>query len=143
MQLAVGDVRLGDTHMFSGFIHDLSARVKMEEELRRAQKMEAIGQLTGGIAHDFNNLLTVISGNLEMLDRRVNDPDDRDILKDAQEASQLGAELAKRLLAFGRRQPLQPRLTDLNALAGGMIDLLRRSLGEMFVVDTRLAPTFP
>jgi PAS domain S-box-containing protein len=143
MQLAVGHVRMGDTHIFSGFIHDLSARVKMEEELRRAQKMEAIGQLTGGIAHDFNNLLTVISGNLEMLDRRMEDAEDREILKDAREASQLGAELAKRLLAFGRRQPLQPRLIDLNALVGGMIDLLRRSLGETIAIDTRLAKGLP
>jgi PAS domain S-box-containing protein len=143
MQLAVGDVRVGDAHFFSGFIHDLSARVRMEEELRRAQKMEAVGQLTGGVAHDFNNLLTVISGNLEMLDRRIDGAEDRDLLKDAREASQLGAQLAKRLLAFGRRQPLQPRLTDLNDLVGGMTDMLRRSLGEMVVIDTRLAPGLP
>jgi PAS domain S-box-containing protein len=143
MQLAVGHVRMGDTHIFSGFIHDLSARVRMEEELRRAQKMEAIGQLTGGIAHDFNNLLTVVSGNLEMLDRRVDGAEDRDILKDAREASQLGAELAKRLLAFGRRQPLQPRLTDVNALVGAITNLLRRSLGETVVIDTRLAQGLP
>jgi PAS domain S-box-containing protein len=143
MYLAVGDARVGDTHIFSGFIHDLSTRVRMEEEVRRAQKMEAIGQLSGGIAHDFNNFLTVISGSLEMLDRRIDDAEDREILKDAREASQLGAELAKRLLVFGRRQPLQPRLTDLNALVGGMIDLLGRSLGEMIVIDTRFASGLP
>jgi PAS domain S-box-containing protein len=119
------------------------ARSMIEEREARAQKMEAIGQLTGGIAHDFNNLLTVISGNLEILDRRIDDADDREILRDAREASQLGAELAKRLLAFGRRQPLQPRLTDLNALVGGMIDLLKRSLGETIVIDTRLASGLP
>jgi PAS domain S-box-containing protein len=143
IHLAVAAVRVGDKHIFSGFIHNLCTRVRMEEELRRAQKMEAIGQLTGGIAHDFNNLLTVISGNLEILDRRIDDAEDREILKDAREASQLGAELAKRLLAFGRRQPLQPRLTDLNALVGGMIDLLGRSLGETIVIDTRLASGLP
>ena len=143
IHLAVGHVRLGDTHIFSGFIHNLCTRARMEGELRRAQKMEAIGQLTGGIAHDFNNLLTVISGNLEILDRRIGDAEDREILRDAQEASQVGAELAKRLLAFGRRQPLQPRLTDLNALVGGMIDLLGRSLGEMIVIDTRFASGLP
>jgi PAS domain S-box-containing protein len=143
MHLSVGEVRLGDTHIFSGFIHDLSARVKMEEELQRAQKMEAVGQLTGGVAHDFNNLLTVISGNLEMLDRRIDDAEDRDLLKDAREASQLGAELAKHLLAIGRRQPLQPRLTDLNSLVGGMADLLRRSLGETIAIDTKLAEGLP
>src|SRR5712692_2451632 len=131
MQLAVGEVKLGETHIFSGFITDLTARVKMEQELRQAQKMEAVGQLTGGVAHDFNNLLTVISGNLEMLERRLKGQEDREILNEAKEASQLGAELAKRLLAFGRRQPLHPRPTNLNALAGGIVDLLRRSLGEM------------
>src|SRR4029077_13382548 len=120
-----------------------STRVRMEGELRRAQKMEAIGQLAGGIAHDFNNFLTVISGSLEMLDRRIDDAEDREILKDAREASQLGAELAKRLLAIGRRQPLPPRLTDLNALVGGMIDLLARNFGETIVIDTRLASGLP
>jgi PAS domain S-box-containing protein len=143
IHLAVGQVQLGDKHIFSAFIHDLSRRARMEGELRRAQKMEAIGQLTGGIAHDFNNLITVISGSLEMLDRRIDDAEDREILRDAREASQVGAELAKQLLAFGRRQPLQPRLTDLNALVGGMIDLLKRSLGETIVIDTRLASGLP
>jgi PAS domain S-box-containing protein len=119
------------------------AKSMIEEREARAQKMEAIGQLTGGIAHDFNNLLTVISGNLEILDGRIDDAEDREILRDAREASQLGAELARQLLAFGRRQPLQPRLTDLNALVGGMIDLLGRSLGEMIVIDTRFASGLP
>src|SRR5262249_39078910 len=143
IELAVGEVMLGDTRIFTGFIRDLTARVKMEQDLRQAQKMEAVGQLTGGVAHDFNNLLTVISGNLEMLDGRLDDVEQRDILKEAQEAAQLGAELAKRLLAFGRRQPLRPLPTDLNILVGGMTDLLRRSLGETIAIETRLAPGLP
>ena len=143
MELAVGEVKLGGTHIFTGFIRDLTARVKMEQDLRQAQKMEAIGQLTGGVAHDFNNLLTVISGNLEMLERRLNDPEHREMLNEAQEASKLGAELAKRLLAFGRRQSLNPKPTDLNALAGGMVELLRRSLGETTTIETRLAEELP
>src|SRR5262249_39560724 len=143
MQLAVGEVMLGSTRIFSGFITDLTARVKMEQELRHAQKMEAVGQLTGGVAHDFNNLLTVISGNLEMLERRLKSNDDLSILKEAQEATQLGANLAKRLLAFGRRQPLHPKATDVNALVLGMTDLLRRSLGATIEIRTRLADRLP
>ena len=143
MQLAVGEVVLGNQRIFSGFITDLTTRVKMEQELRQAQKMEAVGQLTGGVAHDFNNLLTVISGNLEMLERRLKTPDDLDILKEAQEATQLGAALANRLLAFGRRQPLRPKPTDVDALMGGMTDLLRRSLGATIEIETRLAGNLP
>ena len=143
MDLAVGEVTLGGTHIFTGFIRDLTARVKMEEDLRQAQKMEAVGQLTGGVAHDFNNILTVISGNLEILERRLTDAEHRDILNEAQEASKLGGELTKRLLAFGRRQPLNPKPTDLNALAEGMTEMLRRSLGETVEIEIRLADGLP
>jgi PAS domain S-box-containing protein len=143
MELAVGEVALGESRIYTGFIRDLTARVKLEQELRQAQKMEAIGQLTGGIAHDFNNLLAVISGNLEMLERRLSDEDQRDLLREAQEAAQLGAELSKRLLAFGRRQSLQPRATDLSTLVAGLADLLRRTLGQTITVTTRLAPNLP
>jgi PAS domain S-box-containing protein len=143
IDLAVGEVKLGGTRMFTGFVRDLTARVKMEQDLRQAQKMEAIGQLTGGVAHDFNNLLTVISGNLEMLERRLKDPDDRNILNEAQEASKLGAELTRRLLAFGRCQPLNPEPTDLNALASDLTGLLTRSLGESVKTEIRLAADLP
>jgi PAS domain S-box-containing protein len=143
MELAVGEVRIGATHIFTGFIRDLSARAKMEEELRQAQKMEAIGQLTGGLAHDFNNLLTVITGNLEMLETRIKEREDREILNEAQEAAELGAKLANRLLAFGRRQPLNPKPIDLSALVNGMTDLLRRSLGESIKIETTLPPNLP
>ncbi len=143
MELAVGEVKLGGTRIYTGFIRDLTARAKMEQELRQAHKMEAVGQLTGGVAHDFNNLLTVISGNLEMLERRLSAADDLDLLKEAQEASSLGAALAKRLLAFGRRQPLHPKLIDLNALVGGMGDLLRRSLGATVEIEIRLTERLP
>ena len=143
MDLAVGEVKLGETHIFTGFMRDLTARVKMEQDFRQAQKMEAIGQLTGGVAHDFNNLLTVISGNLEMLECCLTDAEHREILSEAQEASKLGAELTKRLLAFGRRQPLNPKPTDLNALVGGMAEMLRRSLGETVEIEILLAERLP
>jgi PAS domain S-box-containing protein len=143
IDLAVGEVKIGGRRTFTGFVRDLTGRVKMEQELRQAQKMEAIGQLTAGVAHDFNNLLTIISGNLEMLERRLKDPEDRGILNEAQEASKLGAELTRRLLAFGRRQPLNPKLTDLNGLTGDMAELLKRSLGESVETEIRLAPNLP
>ena len=143
IELAVGEVKLDGTHLFTGFIRDLTARARMEEDLRQAQKMEAIGQLTGGLAHDFNNLLTVISGNLEMLEARIDEPTQRELIEEAQGAAELGAQLSNRLLAFGRRQPLSPKPTDLNKLVRGMIDLLRRSLGEQIQIETRLTPDLP
>jgi PAS domain S-box-containing protein len=139
MELAVGEARFGKSRIFTGFIRDTTARARIEEQLRQSQKMEAVGQLTGGLAHDFNNLLTVISGNLEMLESRLQDPEQCEILSVAQEAAQLGAKLANRLLAFGRRQALNPKPIDLNQLVSDMSDLLRRSLGETIHVEARLA----
>ena len=144
MELAVGEVgEAGENRIFTGFIRDLSAREKMEEDLRQAQKMEAVGQLTGGLAHDFNNLMTAISGNLEMLGSRLTDKDDRELLKEAQEATELGAQLAQRLLAFGRRTPIRPQPVDLNAVATGMRDLLRRALGETIALEMMLEANLP
>jgi CheY-like chemotaxis protein len=99
--------------------------------------MEAIGQLTGGIAHDFNNLLTVILGNLEMLGTRLKLKDrEASWLNDAVETAQLGAQLTERLLAFGRRQPLRPLVTDLAELVSQSTHLLRRTLGERIEIRT-------
>ncbi|MDP9064583.1 MAG: PAS domain S-box protein, partial [Pseudomonadota bacterium] len=100
--------------------------------LRQAQKMEAVGQLTGGIAHDFNNLLAGISGALELLEKRIGE--DRlgaieRYLSVAKEAARRAAALTQRLLAFARRQTLDPKPTDLNRLVGGMEELIRRSMG--------------
>ena len=114
-----------------------------EDLLRQAQKMEAVGQLTGGIAHDFNNLLTVISGSLERLETRVRqgrtDNLDR-YLVPAQRASARAASLTHRLLAFSRRQTLDPRPTDVNRLIAGMEDLIRRTVGPAITVETRSQP---
>ena len=130
MELAVGEARANGQRIFTGFIRDLTARQKMEEELRQSQKMEAIGQLTGGVAHDFNNLLTVIAGNLEMLEAEPHDARQRELLKEAQDAVQDGAKLTAQLLAFGRRQPLNPKPTDVGPLVSNFAELLRRTLGE-------------
>ncbi len=140
MELGVGEVQSGGERIFTGFIRDLTSRQRMEQELRQAQKMEAVGQLTGGIAHDFNNLLTVIIGNLEMLESRI-DLDGRPAawLKDAYDTAQLGAELTGRLLAFGRRQALHPVVTDLADLVSESSGLLRRTLGESIEIRTVIA----
>lgn len=98
--------------------------------------MEAIGQLTGGLAHDFNNLLTVISGNLEMAESRLSDEGVRHLLREAQDAAQDGAKLTNQLLAFGRRQSLNPRQSDIAELVGAISDLLRRTLGEAIEFKT-------
>jgi len=112
-------------------------RRKAEETLRQAQKMESIGQLTGGIAHDFNNLLTVISGNLEQLQRRLAPgADGQRNAAAALRGVSRAALLTQRLLAFSRRQPLQPKVVDPNSLILNISDLLRRTLGEAISIET-------
>jgi two-component system, cell cycle sensor histidine kinase and response regulator CckA len=113
-----------------------------EEQLRQAQKMEAVGQLAGGVAHDFNNLLTAISGNTQLLLLDV--PDDDAIryeLHEIQRAAERAAQLTQQLLAFSRRQILQPRVLDLNALVTGTGKMLRRLLGEGVELITLLNST--
>jgi PAS domain S-box-containing protein len=110
-----------------------------EEKLRHAQKMEAVGQLTGGIAHDFNNLLTGIISALDLIRRRIGAGrlDDLDRFMDAASNSATrAAALTHRLLAFARRQPLDPKTTDVNKLISSVEDLLRRTLGEQIVLRT-------
>ena len=109
-----------------------------EEMVRQAQKMEAVGQLTGGVAHDFNNILQVIVGNLEVI-RRLVPADAGRIQRSVEQAAngaRQAASLTQRLLAFSRRQPLDPKPIDVNSLVGGMSDLLNRSLGETISVET-------
>jgi len=120
---------------------EMEDRLKAEAQLRQAQKMEAVGQLTGGIAHDFNNLLTVIIGNLEAAERRVspNAVEIRRFLDYGRQGALRAATLTQRLLAFSRRQPLDPRPTDVNRLVTGMSHMLRSALGERVMVETVLA----
>ncbi len=111
----------------------LAERAEVEEQLRQSQKMEAVGQLTGGIAHDFNNLLTIVSGNIDMARRSLGANADGRTLRaigNAIKGADRAAALTQRLLAFSRRQPLQPRATDINRLLAGMTELLDRALGE-------------
>jgi signal transduction histidine kinase len=136
MELAVGEAISNGERIFTGFIRDLTSRHRIEEELRQAQKMEAVGQLTGGLAHDFNNLLTVISGNLEMLEGKLQDERQLSLLREAQSATEDGAKLTSQLLAFGRRQPLHPKPADVGHLVGSFSDLLRRTIGETVELRT-------
>lgn len=140
INLLVDEINVQGSRVFTGIVHDISDRVAREEELRQAQKMEAVGQLTGGVAHDFNNLLTVIIGNLEMLEMRLTDLGKSDVLlQEAMEAAELGAQLTARMLAFARRQPLEPKAIDLNALVLDMTDMLKRTLGESVEITVQLA----
>ena len=116
---------------------------RTEEALRQSQKMEAVGQLTGGIAHDFNNLLTGITGALELLSRRVAAGRFNEVprfVEIAATSANRAAALTQRLLAFARRQPLDPRAVDANALVAGMEDLLARTLGPGVALDLELSP---
>jgi len=111
-----------------------------ESQVRQAQKMEAVGQLTGGVAHDFNNILTVITGTIEILGDAVKDrPELAQITTLISAAAARGADLTQHLLAFARRQPLQPRNTDVNALVMDAARLLRPTLGEQIEIESMLA----
>jgi PAS domain S-box-containing protein len=122
-------------------LRDISDRKAVEDQLRQAQKMEAIGSLTGGIAHDFNNLLSVVIGNLDLLREDLGGHPIADgLAAEALEAALRGAELTKRLLAFARRQPLQPRVVDVNDLVAGISRLLSRTVGGN--VQVRLQPGY-
>ena len=118
----------------------IAERAKAEDELRQAHKLQALGQLTGGIAHDFNNLLTVIQGSADMLRRtELAEAKRRRYAEAIVQASERAAALTGQLLAFARRQPLQPEVIDVNDLIRGMTDLLDRTLGERIAVRTELA----
>jgi len=120
---------------------DITERRRLEEQLRHAQKMEAIGQLAGGVAHDFNNLLTAILGYCHlMLDEMPEDNPLRDDLLEIEGAGNRAAALTRQLLAFSRRQMLQPQLVDVNALVKQLEKLLRRLINEDVELVTALAP---
>jgi PAS domain S-box-containing protein len=116
-------------------VTDVTERLRLEEQLRQAHKMEAVGRLAGGVAHDFNNILNVIMGRAELLKQRV--PDESPLRKHTTEilyAAERAAALTRQLLAFSRKQVLQPKVLDLNSVVGEMERLLRRLIGE----DVRL-----
>ena len=123
---------------FAGTLTDISEQRSLESQLVQAQKMDAIGKLTGGIAHDFNNLLAAVIGGLGLLDKRAQlTEDQRKILTMTKRAAEQGSELVKRLLAFARRQTLEPRPIDLAALQDAVWDLLTHTLGGLVNIEWR------
>ncbi|MGH6975686.1 MAG: PAS domain S-box protein, partial [Stellaceae bacterium] len=126
-------------HFFIG--RDMTERNRLEQQLRHSQKMDAVGQLTGGVAHDFNNILTVITGTIEILAEGVaDDPQLSEITQLIDEAAQRGAQLTAQLLAFSRKQPLQPRQVDINELMETTTKMLKPLLGEHIEIAVAADP---
>jgi two-component system CheB/CheR fusion protein len=139
IRLTVAEWWIDGERNFTGVLHDLTEDMKRRDALQRAQKMEAVGQLTGGIAHDFNNLLTVIIGNLELLEMNLGDFPKKELLSEALEASELGAKLTAQLLTFSRKQALEPETLSLNDLVQSIKPLLKRTLTDNISIETDLA----
>jgi PAS domain S-box-containing protein len=142
LELTVWPTRTGDTYHFNAFARDLTEQRALEEQLQQAQKMEAIGRLAGGVAHDFNNLLLAIRGYSELAlgDLDGENAEAKRSIERIGEAADRAAALTASLLAFGRRQVLQPRPTDLNHLVSNLEDMIKPFLGERIELATRLGP---
>ncbi|HEX5326464.1 MAG TPA: response regulator, partial [Acetobacteraceae bacterium] len=123
---------------------EMAERERVEGALRQAQRLEAIGRLTGGVAHDFNNLLAIVMGNIDLLERTL-PPDQKTLgrLATMRAATERGATLTGQLLAFSRRQPLMPRVADLNGLVTGLRDLVQSAVGSRVRLQLRLEATLP
>ncbi|WP_420886332.1 PAS domain S-box protein [Bradyrhizobium yuanmingense] len=136
-ELSVTALKRREGLLFNVFYRDLTDKIAAEERIRHAEKMEAVGQLTGGVAHDFNNILTVITGTIEILAEAVaKEPQLAAITKMIDEAAARGADLTQHLLAFARKQPLQPREIDINSLIVDTAKLLRPTLGEQIQIES-------
>ncbi len=129
----------GRTERIVGSSRDVTERDQAQDQLRRVQRMDAVGHLTGGVAHDFNNLLQVIRGNLELISAQIGDGPGSVRIKNALHAAERAAQLTRQLLAFARRQPLEPKVVNLGRLITDMSEMLRRTLGEAVDVATVLA----
>ncbi|HXP95580.1 MAG TPA: PAS domain S-box protein, partial [Telmatospirillum sp.] len=140
LELALGEWSDGGRRFFTAVLRDITQRKALEESVRRAQKMEVIGQFSGGVAHDFNNLLGIISGNLELLeDRLQDDPKMLKRIEVAQHAAARGADLTRKLLSFSGRHTSQPQAVDVNALILSSKDLLDRLQTDRVAVTLSLA----
>ncbi len=143
VELSISTLPLNDGARYNVFVRDLSEKLLIETQLRQAQKMEVVGQLTSGIAHDFNNLLQGVIGALELVQLRANAGRVDGIahfVRSALASANRAAALTHRLLAFSRRQPLDPKPLQANPLIQSMAELLQRTLGENIFLDFDLAP---
>jgi len=139
LSLATWKTRQGA--FLTAIIRDVTERTQLEAQFRQAQKMESVGRLAGGVAHDFNNLLTVIGGQAELVRMRLPlDNPLRERIGMVQDAAARAADLTKQLLAFSRKQVLEPKILDLNTVVEGVAPMLRRLIGEDVELLTRLAP---
>jgi len=125
---------------YEGFVEDITARKHMEDQLRQAMKMEAVGQLAGGVAHDFNNILTAILGYAELLQRRAPNDSIRRHAEEIQKNTNRAADLCRQLLAFSRKQTLRPIVLNLNSVCADMEKMLGRLIGENIKLTTATAP---
>jgi PAS domain S-box-containing protein len=141
-----GDDELNFLRALSSLAVGSLQRAQSEEALQHAQRLESVGQLTGGVAHDFNNLLTVMLGNLQVLQELpavAEDESAREFVDAAQRAGRRGAELTGKLLAFSRRQVLQPARVDVAALLHSLTDMLRRTIDQRIRIAVHVAPACP
>ena len=139
-ELSIAALKTRGGFLFNAFVRDLTDKIAAEDRIRQAEKMEAMGQLTGGIAHDFNNILTVITGTIEILaDAVKGEPQLAAITRMIDEAASRGADLTQHLLAFARKQPLEPKVTDVNMLIVDTAKLLQRTLGEHVEIESVFA----
>lgn len=143
LHLTVGRTDAKGEPMFIAILHDLTQRVATQQALSRSQRLDALGQMTGGISHDFNNLLTIIIGNLELLETRVDDAAAKAMLSDALEAAETGADLTDRLTLFARRGDLKAESFDLNRGCEMALSLLKRTLGPDYRIETDLTADLP
>ncbi len=141
MELSISAFQLGQSRHFTGLVRDVSTRKALELEIQQAQKMEIVGHLAGGVAHDFNNLLTVILGGCSFLESDEGlTADSRELAIDIHRAADRAAQLTRQLLAFSRKQILQPQVLDLNEVLANVGRMLSRLIGENITLEIHAAP---
>ena len=141
IELSLAPVLLQGVYHLTGIMRDISERLLLQLQVEQAVKMETIGRLAGGVAHDFNNLLTVISGHGDMIQAQLGPQDPlNDHMKEIMLAASRASELTRQLLAFSRKQVLEPKVINLNATLNNMVKMLRRIIGEDITLSTALEP---